>query len=762
MLVRTQLLLGSILFALLTVAYCIVVFFAQNDLASGFNNIVESSEAAVKTAESIATTSKDSSESLTGRAKGFTRVVKKANAVKTDISKADASLTEYFSKISELMGQLESEATKLPFNNAEAINPIIQEIRTLEENASESISSSFKKGISSLSFVSKAITINSRSLGYIADEITRISHSISDMSEASTLMREEAMAFSQSIRQTSIWLLIAAAPLIIGIIIGAFILSQRITAPLAQAVKASIAIANGNLDAEFEHNPKRRDEFGQLNTAMQTMRDNIRGNMGSLKKASDEAASVRAALDVCSTPVSLSDTSGKLKYRNAALTSLMSQYPELDNSNPDILMQKYGNSNLRLAGLKSTEKVELKSADFEIELVCTPVKNNNDEFIGIATEWLDNTAQNKMAVELEQVIELASKGILDRRIDTSNTEGFFKNLGEHFNTLTTTVNQNLTEMGSTMQAFAGGHLDIDTTQQNYTGQFGALRKDVNRTIDSIREIVIGIIDDSGTVNQSVGTITSGNIELSKRTEQQADDIHATTDRIQRLTHTVTKNAGNANTASELSTEARCFATDGGNIVKKTVSAMKDILLVSNQMANIVSLIDDIAFQTNLLALNAAVEAAHAGDQGSGFAVVANEVRDLAGKSADAANGIKLLIDNSLDKVKAGSKLAEESGEALERIVRRVEDVDQIIIMIAQSSNEQLSNIEDINKAVTRLGDVVSQNRSLAENTRESSELLRTQAHRMKSRVEFFKIPQPSSNPVDLSIGRTNARIAPYA
>ncbi|MGV6859927.1 MAG: methyl-accepting chemotaxis protein, partial [bacterium] len=459
-----------------------------------------------------------------------------------------------------------------------------------------------------------------------------------------------------------------------------------------------------------------------------------------LKVSSEEAAQVRAALDVCSTPVSLTDLDGNFCYRNRALVKFMGQCTKVHDIPLPSIIQQYGETKTAISSISAVTHVQLKAEQFEIELVCTPVMNSEGAIAGIATEWLDHTAENRMARELEKVIGLAGQGYLDRRIDTTHSSGFFKNLGEQFNLLTSTVNSNLEEMAATMQELAKGNLDIKTDCIDYSGQFGKLRQDIHTTIDSIQKIVHGIVKDVTRVHQSIDTITSRNTELYQRTEQQMLDLQATTRGMEALSSTVTQNADNAHSASDLSSQARSLAEAGGKVVSRTVNAMHEISDVSNQMSDIISIIDGISFQTNLLALNAAVEAARAGEEGRGFAVVAGEVRNLAQKSAESASDIKELIDDSLNKVENGSRLAQQSGEALERIMRRAEDVDSIITEIANSSSEQLNSIANMSGAISRLEDAVTQNRARADETRISSEELQGQARQMQSRIEFFTVP----------------------
>ncbi len=224
--------------------------------------------------------------------------------------------------------------------------------------------------------------------------------------------------------------------------------------------------------------------------------------------------------------------------------------------------------------------------------------------------------------------------------------------------------------------------------------------------------------------RTASEIESGNAELSQRTESQASSLEETAASMEEMTSTVKQNADNVRQADQLAVTTRDYAEKGGEVVGKAIHAMNEINSSSKKIADIISVIDEIAFQTNLLALNAAVEAARAGEQGRGFAVVASEVRTLAGRSADAAKEIKGLITDSVNKVKHGSDLVNESGKTLEEIVDGVKKVTDIISEISASSQEQANGIEQVNSAVMQMDEMTQQNAGLVEEAAASSSEMR--------------------------------------
>jgi aerotaxis receptor len=254
-----------------------------------------------------------------------------------------------------------------------------------------------------------------------------------------------------------------------------------------------------------------------------------------------------------------------------------------------------------------------------------------------------------------------------------------------------------------------------------------------------QEIVAQIREASDRVNTGAREIASGNADLSGRTESQASSLEETASSMEELTSTVKQNAENARQANQLVVSASDVAVKGGKVVGQVVHTMSSIKDSSRKIADIISVIDGIAFQTNILALNAAVEAARAGEQGRGFAVVAAEVRNLAQRSAGAAKEIKSLIEDSVDKVDVGGKLVDEAGKTMEEIVNSVKRVTDIMSEIAAASQEQSSGIEQVNQAVGQMDEATQQNAALVEEAAAAAESLQDQAAKLAQAVSVFKL-----------------------
>lgn len=303
--------------------------------------------------------------------------------------------------------------------------------------------------------------------------------------------------------------------------------------------------------------------------------------------------------------------------------------------------------------------------------------------------------------------------------------------------LQNTVATVLRETSQVMNALAQGDLTARMIGK-YEGEFGKLAQAVNGFVDRLQSIVTRIIESASQINHAASEIASGNTNLSQRTEQQAASLEETASSMEELSATVRQNAENSRQAANLANVAQGKAQQGGEVVNCAVRAMDAINKSSKQIADIISVIDEIAFQTNLLALNAAVEAARAGEQGRGFAVVATEVRNLAQRSAGAAKEIKSLIKDSVVKVEEGGRFVYESGKTLDEIVAAVKAVNDLIARIAAAGQEQSAGIEQVKLAVTQMDRVTQENAALVEEAAATSESMRNDATHMDEMMAFFK------------------------
>ncbi len=278
--------------------------------------------------------------------------------------------------------------------------------------------------------------------------------------------------------------------------------------------------------------------------------------------------------------------------------------------------------------------------------------------------------------------------------------------------------------------------EIKVVGRDETGELLVALKHMS---DSLKKIVGEVHSSAEAIGSGTRQIAAGNADLSQRTEEQASSLEETASSMEELTSTVKQNAENAKQANQLALGASQVAVKGGSVVGEVVTTMSSINESSKKIVDIISVIDGIAFQTNILALNAAVEAARAGEQGRGFAVVATEVRNLAQRSAAAAKEIKALIDDSVDKVGAGTKLVDEAGKTMQEIVSSVKRVTDIMAEITAASQEQSAGIEQVNQAITQMDEVTQQNAALVEEAAAAAESLEEQAQNLETAVAVFKL-----------------------
>jgi methyl-accepting chemotaxis protein len=270
-------------------------------------------------------------------------------------------------------------------------------------------------------------------------------------------------------------------------------------------------------------------------------------------------------------------------------------------------------------------------------------------------------------------------------------------------------------------------------------EIGALAGAFNRFVESLNGTIVQVRDSSHAIDGATADIASGNMDLSARTEAQASNLEETAAAMEELTSTVRQNAEHADEANQLVAATNDSAVRGGQVVGQVVDMMASITASSHKIADIIGVIDGIAFQTNILALNAAVEAARAGEQGRGFAVVASEVRNLAQRSAAAAREIKDLITTSVQQVDAGGKLANAAGAAMDEIVSSVRNVAGLMTQIASASQEQSRGIDQVNEAVIQMDTTTQQNAALVEQAAAAAQSLREQASRLEQVVGSFKL-----------------------
>ncbi len=300
------------------------------------------------------------------------------------------------------------------------------------------------------------------------------------------------------------------------------------------------------------------------------------------------------------------------------------------------------------------------------------------------------------------------------------------------------LKQYVSEITITLKEMGNGNLNQKITTE-YLGDFLPIQNALNEIISKLNETILNINLAAGQVEMGAQQISDGGQALAQGTTEQASSIQELTASIEEVADETIKNAKNANEANKLALAVLQGAVTGNEQMSKMVTAMVEINESSGNISKIIKVIDDIAFQTNILALNAAVEAARAGQHGKGFAVVAEEVRTLAARSAEAAKETTNLIEGSIEKAKAGSKIANDTAESLNDIQKRVAKVTDLVGNIARASNDQASEIAQINQGIEQVSMVVQTNSATAEESAAASEELSGQAEFLKKMVGAFQL-----------------------
>ncbi|MGA0601568.1 methyl-accepting chemotaxis protein [Caulobacter sp. KR2-114] len=296
-------------------------------------------------------------------------------------------------------------------------------------------------------------------------------------------------------------------------------------------------------------------------------------------------------------------------------------------------------------------------------------------------------------------------------------------------------------LGRIAQGDMTARIDVD-----FEGAYRQVRDDFNAAVESISGALARIATSTGSLRSSADEIAQASDDLSRRTEQQAASLEETAAALDQITATVNRSAEGAREAATTASTAREHARMSGQVVQDAVAAMGEIEKSSQQISQIIGVIDEIAFQTNLLALNAGVEAARAGEAGRGFAVVASEVRALAQRSAEAAKEIKTLISSSATQVASGVRYVGETGEALSQIVTHVASIDQLISEIAKSAQEQAVGLRQVNVAVNQMDQVTQQNAAMVEEATAAAASMKTEAAELAAQVARFELDAPSASP----------------
>ncbi|MCC4611607.1 methyl-accepting chemotaxis protein [Xanthomonas campestris pv. esculenti] len=498
---------------------------------------------------------------------------------------------------------------------------------------------------------------------------------------------------------------------VVALLLGAtiaFLLTRSVVLPLRQSLQLAQRINEGDLRSQDA--PTGSDESGQLLRAMQLMQHRLQDVISAQR-----------------TMASRHDA-GEISYRTDA-QRFPGEYGHMVQDT-NALVHAHVQTQLRMTEVMGRYAV----GDLAPEIEQYPGEK------AVITATMQQVKQNLRAInaQIHALTQAACAGDFALRGQPDKFEHDFRLMVENLNTMMATSDTNLAKFSELLRAIADGDLTVRMSG-NFHGVFASMRDDANSTVHRLTDIVTRIQTTSNSIGFAAEDITGGNQELTRRSEQQAASLEETAASMEELTSTVKQNAEHAGRANQLALGAATIASQGRDVVGQVIEQMSGIEASSKRIADIISVIDGIAFQTNILALNAAVEAARAGEQGRGFAVVASEVRTLSHRSSDAAREIKRLIDDSVQRVADGSTLVHQAGTTMGEVVTSVQHVTDIIGHISAASQEQAGGIEQVNHTIAQMDETTQQNVRLVEAASTAAHALEEHSTQLTRAVEVFKV-----------------------
>ncbi|MCF6346503.1 MAG: methyl-accepting chemotaxis protein [Thiomicrorhabdus sp.] len=500
--------------------------------------------------------------------------------------------------------------------------------------------------------------------------------------------------------------------------------------------------------------------LGKQKTAMRAVYLSAREQIEESAYQLDQARLLQTAMDQISTNIMITDANLNINYMNdhmvefltdkeAVLQSALPQFKvnNLLGENIDVFHKDPSHQRGLLNTLTEPYLGKITIEDTYLELYVIPVFNRAGVRTATIAEWRDKSAEVLLLQEVNSTVQAAKAGKLNSRIDLSRVEGVAKELSQSINELISSIEKPINETVKLAVSLSEGNL-TKSLDGEYLGRFALLQDSLNVGMDNLNALMLQTKFATQAVSSGVEQIYQGSMDLNDRTQDQAASLEETASSMEEMTAAVKQNADNSREASNMTQTSAKQARTGVEVMHRAIEAMEEIHSSSQKINDIISLIDSIAFQTNLLALNAAVEAARAGEHGRGFAVVASEVRNLAGKSSEAAKDIRNLIEDTVKKVSEGTVHVKASGDALNEIVESISNIDQIITEIASSSNEQSEGVTLVNSSITDIDTAVQQNAALVEETAATAEELGKVSTKMSDNVQQFTLNETNNQAVD--------------
>jgi methyl-accepting chemotaxis protein len=480
----------------------------------------------------------------------------------------------------------------------------------------------------------------------------------------------------------------------------------------------------------------------------------LRSRQEADERVASENLRIKNALDNCSSGIMVTDAQRRVVYANQSVMQGLkrAEVGMQASTAPFVASELIGTPLQRILAAGPVSAAARASRRRRIELggrifIVTedPVVDAAGRPVGCVLEWTDRTEQVALEQQTAHIVEAAGDGDFRQRIsvatspsDTSTEHDFVIQLVTSINRLMHTSETGLHDAARVLEALAQGNLTERITN-SYRGTFDELKNNSNRTAARLQAMVGQIKTAAAAIDNAANELFDGSADLRTRAEMQAARLRQTSSAMQDLSRTVRENADGAREAAQFASGAADIAATGGEVMRQAVTTMSEISDSSRKISQIIAVVNDIAFQTNLLALNAAVEAARAGEQGRSFAVVASEVRSLAGRSAAAASEIKKQIGDSVTKVAHGMDLVQSAGKSVSEVVGAVQRVTSLIGGISAASQNQSVDINGLGLAIAQLDEATQRNTALVDASATAAESLREQAAALVGAVAVFKL-----------------------
>ena len=613
----------------------------------------------------------------------------------------------------------------------------------------------------------------------IAKELFEIAYSLPNLSFENmvTDLAKSSRKIVMSARSTLVLILVT----VIIIAIFSSNLSRAIVKPIEKIKKAAEEVSKGNLDVDIRTNVK--DELGQLCNTIANM-------SGTIQCIIDDINNLSENLDEGNTSyrINTEKYNGAFKEAteaiNIATNGLVEDSIYVANNIKEISLGNFENSVKELPGDKAVStqalkniQVTLKEISQEINSLINAAIDGNLEYKIIldnySGEWKStmsglNTFIKQVVIpikETQNALNQFAKGNFEHRI-TNEYKGEFNNIKQTVNFTAETIGSYISEISSILNSMANKNFDVEI-ERKYLGDFEEIRTSVHLIVKNLNILTRDIISSAEQVSAGAKQIADTSVSLAEGATNQAEAVNKLNHIIKGMSKQINENSEDSNKANQLAIETRENAFKGNERMHNMLVAMEEINNASSSISNIIKVIDDIAFQTNILALNAAVEAARAGEHGKGFAVVAEEVRSLAARSQQAARETTELIESSVSKVEEGSKIANQTSDALVAIVEQIESISSLIDSYAKSSLEQENLLNEVIQAIDQIYNVTQINTATSEESAAASEELASQAEVFYTSVADFKLKDDKKfnntiieNPKEKTISKIDKNIKP--